>query len=112
MHPALAQSLFNPAIQGFLIELLNQDPPALAAAVRQPMLIVQGGHDVQVGLANGDVLKKAAPKAAYVLFPAMSHVLTDGPLDRAQNLATYADTDRPLTPGLADRIAAFVAGAK
>jgi pimeloyl-ACP methyl ester carboxylesterase len=112
MHPALAQSLFNPAIQDFLIELLDQDPPALAAAVRQPMLIVQGGHDVQVGVANGDVLKKAAPKAAFVLFPAMSHVLTDAPLDRAQNLATYADTDRPLTPGLADRIAAFVAGAK
>ncbi|WP_344705586.1 alpha/beta hydrolase [Sphingomonas swuensis] len=112
MHPALAQSLFNPAVQGFMIELLSQDPSRLATAVRRPMLIVQGGHDVQVGLANGDALKKAAPRASYVLFPAMSHVLSDGPAERAANLATYAEADRPLTAGLADRVAAFVTGAK
>ncbi|NJC04750.1 hypothetical protein GGQ97_000543 [Sphingomonas kaistensis] len=110
--PALGQSLFNPAVQGFMIELLAQDPPKLATAVKRPMLIVQGGHDVQVGTGNGEVLKKAAPKATYVLFPAMNHVLTDAPADRSQNLATYAEIDRPLTPGLADRVAAFVTGAK
>lgn len=112
MHPALAQSLFNPAVQGFMIELLAQDPAKLAAAVNRPMLIVEGGHDLQVGLANGEVLRKAAPKAAYASFPAMNHVLTDAPADRGQNLATYAEADRPLTPGLADRIAAFVTGSK
>jgi pimeloyl-ACP methyl ester carboxylesterase len=112
MHPALAQSLFNPAVQGFMIELLAQDPAKLAAAVNRPMLIVEGGHDVQVGLANGEVLRKAAPRASYALFPAMNHVLVDAPADRGQNLATYAEADRPLTPGLADRIAAFVTGSK
>lgn len=112
MHPALAQSLFNPAIQTFLIELLSQNPERLAASVKQPMLIVQGGHDVQVGLASGDVLKKAAPRASYQLFPAMNHVLVDAAAERSANLATYAEPDRPLTAGLADRVAAFVTGAK
>jgi hypothetical protein len=112
MHPALAQSLFNPAIQGFLIELLGQNPQKLAAAVKQPMLIVQGGHDVQVGLANGDVLKKAALKASYLRYPAMNHVLVDAPEERSANLATYREADRPLTPTLADRVAAFVTGDK
>ncbi|UUR07195.1 alpha/beta hydrolase [Sphingomonas glaciei] len=110
--PALGQSLFNPAVQGFMIELLAQDPSKLAAAIKRPLLIVQGGHDVQVGLANGDVLKKAAPRASYALFPAMNHVLSDAPAERAANLATYAEADRPLTAGLADRVAAFVTGAK
>jgi hypothetical protein len=95
-----------------MIELLAQDPAKLAAAVNRPMLIVEGGHDLQVGLANGEVLRKAAPKAAYASFPAMNHVLTDAPADRGQNLATYAEADRPPTPGLADRIAAFVTGSK
>ncbi|WP_426266246.1 alpha/beta hydrolase [Sphingomonas sp. LHG3443-2] len=112
LHPVLAQGLFNPAVQGFMIELLAQDPAKLAAGVKRPMLIVQGGHDVQVDTANGEVFRKAAPKAAYVLFPAMSHVLSDAPADRSQNLATYAEADRPLTPGLAERIAAFVTGKK
>lgn len=112
LHPALAQGLFNPAVQRFMIELLAQDPAKLAAAVKRPMLIVQGGHDVQVDTANGEAFRKAAPKAAYVLFPAMSHVLSDAPADRSQNLATYAEADRPLTPGLAERIAAFVTGKK
>nr|WP_314446273.1 alpha/beta fold hydrolase [uncultured Sphingomonas sp.] len=112
LRPALAQGLFNPATQTFVSELLRQDPPRLAAAVAKPMLIVQGGHDVQVGTANGEVLRKAAPKATYALFPAMSHVLGDGPAERTANLATYANADLQLTPGLADRIAAFVTGAK
>ncbi len=112
LHPALAQGLFNPAVQGFMIELLAQDPAKLAAAVKRPMLIVQGGHDLQVDTANGEAFRKAAPKAAYALLPAMSHVLSDAPADRSQNLATYAEADRPLTPGLAERIAAFVTGKK
>lgn len=112
MHPALAQALFRPAIQGFLIDLLAQDPARLAVAVKRPVLIVQGGHDMQVDVANGEALRKAAPKAAYALFPKMSHVLIDAPAERAQNLATYAESGRPLTVGLADRIAAFVTGGK
>ena len=112
MHPAIARGLFNPAVQGFIIELLRQDPATLAAAIKRPMLVVQGGHDMQVGFANGEALRRANPKAAFALFPAMSHILTDGPAERSANLATYAEVDRPLTPGLAGRLAAFVTGTK
>lgn len=112
LHPVLAQGLFNPAVQGFMIELLAQDPARLAAAVRRPMLIVQGGRDMQVGVSSGEAFRKAAPRASYALFPAMNHVLTDAPEERAANLATYRDQNVKLTAGLADRIAAFVGGAK
>ena len=39
LHPAL-QSLFAPAVQGFLIDLMAQDPAALAKQIDLPMLIV------------------------------------------------------------------------
>ena len=84
----------------------------MAAAVRRPLLIVQGGHDVQVDTAAGDALRKAAPKASFALFPEMSHVLSDAPAERSANLTTYTEADRPLTAGLADRVAAFVTSAK
>ncbi len=112
LHPALAQGLFNPAVQDFMIELLAQNPPRLAAAIRRPLLIVQGGRDVQVGPSNGEVLRQAAPKARFALFRAMNHVLVDAPEQRAANLATYGNASLPLTPGLADRVAAFVTGGK
>lgn len=112
MAPVLAQSLFNPAVQGFMVELLAQNPPKLAAAVARPMLIVQGGRDLQVDSAAGDALRKAAPKASFALFPEMNHVLSDAPAERNANLATYFESDRPLTAGLAERVAAFVTGAK
>lgn len=111
VHPALAQGLFNPAVQGFVIELLAQDPARLAAAVRRPMLIVQGGRDLQVDTAAGEVLRKAAPSATYRLYSAMNHTLGDAPAERAANLATYRDPSLPLTAGLADDVAAFVTGA-
>jgi alpha-beta hydrolase superfamily lysophospholipase len=112
MHPALAQGLFNPAVQGYAIELLRQDPAKLAGEVSRPMLIVQGGRDLQVDVANGEAIRKAAPKASYALLQAMNHVLTDAPEERSANLATYADPSRQLSAGLADRVAAFVTRGK
>ena len=57
LHPAL-QSLFAPAVQGFLIDLMAQDPAALAKQTDLPMLIVHGGTDLQVTAieVNGDYL--------------------------------------------------------
>ena len=47
--PAPLRSLFNPAVQGFMIDLVTSDPARLAANTRVPMLIVQGDSDLQVG---------------------------------------------------------------
>ncbi len=38
----------------------------------------------------------------------MNHVLKQAPLDRAANLAAYADPTLPLAPGLVERIAEFL----
>jgi pimeloyl-ACP methyl ester carboxylesterase len=110
MHPAL-QGLFAPAVQGFLIDMFRYDPAALAAKIDRPILIVQGGRDLQVPVADGEALHAAQPAARYVPVPDMNHVLkTVTADDRAANFATYADPALPVAPALVDAIAAFVGG--
>lgn len=109
MHPAL-QGLFAPQIQGYLIDLFSHDPAALARDVKLPLLIVQGGNDTQVPEADGDALRAAQPAARYLVLPAMNHVLKDVPQgDPAANAAAYGDPSRPISPGLVDAVADFVA---
>lgn len=107
-HPAL-QALFNPAVQGFLIDLFAYDPAALAANVVSPMLIVQGGKDLQVPRAHGEVLHAANPRARYVEVPTMNHVLKniEGETPQA-NMAAYADPSLPVSPELVAAISGFI----
>jgi len=108
MHPAL-QRLFAPQVQDFLIDDLRYDPASLAAALKVPLLILQGERDLQVSVADAKKLAAAQPRARLVLLPAMNHVLKDVATDdRAANFATYADSSLPVDPGLVDAIAAFV----
>ncbi len=108
VQPAL-QPLFRPKVQGFLISAFAIDPAALAARYTKPLLIVQGGRDLQVGIADAQRLRQAAAQSTLVLLPEVNHVLkaveTD---DRAANLATYGRADLPLAPGVVEAIADVV----
>jgi uncharacterized protein len=108
MHPAL-QGLFSPRIQPYLIDTFQRDPAKLAAALRLPVLILQGERDLQVSTTDAKALASAQPKAKLVMVPHMNHVLKDVENDdRASNLATYADPSLPIDPQLVDAIADFV----
>lgn len=108
MAPALL-ALFRPAVQDLLISEMALDPAKLAAAVTRPMLILQGGRDLQLSVADAERLKAAAPAARLVVAPDANHVLKSVPTDdRGANLATYGLADLPLAPGVVDAIAGFV----
>ena len=108
MHPAL-QKLFAPQVQDYLIDMFRQDPASLAAALKVPLLIVQGERDLQVSTADAKALAAAQPKARLVLLPQMNHVLKDVATDdRAANLATYADSSLPVDRDAVEAIAGFV----
>ncbi|MEM1196042.1 MAG: alpha/beta fold hydrolase [Pseudomonadota bacterium] len=112
LHPAL-KGLFNPAVQGFLIDMMARDPAALASALTVPTLIVAGGQDLQTPLADGKALATARPQAEFVLIEDMSHVLkrVKGE-ERAASLATYADPTLPIHPDLVEAVARFVNSAQ
>lgn len=106
--PAPVASLFNPAIQGFMIDLVTTDPARLAAANRLPMLVVQGDTDLQVGVEDARILAAAHRGAKLVVVPGINHLWRKAPLDRAANFATYRNASVPVDPAVATAIAAFV----
>lgn len=108
MHPGL-QALFAPAVQGFLQSVMRLDPAQLAADYRGPLLILQGERDLQVGVTDARRLSLAQPRARLVLLPGVNHVLkVVASEQRGPNLASYADPNLPLAPGVAEAVADFV----
>jgi len=106
--PAPLAPLFNAGVQGFLIDLMAINPTRLAAATRLPMLVVQGGTDLQVGVEDARLLAAAHPGARLVVIPGINHVWRQAPLAPAANAATYRDPRIRIDPAVATAIAAFV----
>ena len=107
--PELA-GLFRPGVQPYLTSWLLRDPAAELAAVRCPVLVVQGGADLQIQVSDARLLAAARPGAGLLLVPGMNHVLKAPAEGRAVNLAAYADPGLPLAAGLVEGIARFVLG--
>lgn len=107
--PAPLQGLFAPPLQGFLISLFSYDPAALAATTKLPLLIVQGGRDIQVPVADAERMAAANPAAKLVVLPEVNHVLKDVAEGTPANLAAYRDPALPLGKGVAETIADFIA---
>lgn len=107
--PAPLQPLFADRIQPYWIDLMAHDPARLIAALRLPVLIVQGTRDLQVSVADAQALKAAQPRATLTLLPGVNHVLRAvASNDRTANLMTYRDTTLSLAPGVAQAVAGFV----
>lgn len=107
--PALL-ALYRPSVQPYLISSLKVDPRAAVAALRMPVLIVQGTTDLQVSVADAKALSAAAPSARLVIVPGMNHVLKLAGGDLVQQLPSYGDPELPLAPALVDAVTAFVQG--
>ncbi|WP_313452235.1 serine aminopeptidase domain-containing protein [Brevundimonas sp.] len=106
--PAALAALFRPSVQPYLISWLPLDPAMLLAAYDGPVFIGQGTTDIQVGVIDAQALAAADPDATLKLWDGVNHVLKTAPADRAGNLATYADPDLPLAPGVTQDVAAFI----
>ncbi len=108
MHPAL-QNLFNPAVQGFLINAFSYNPCQLISTISKPVLVLQGQRDLQVKDTDARLLKAANPQASLVILPNMNHVMKEVISDdRKVNIASYAEPALPLAPGLIDSLEHFL----
>jgi pimeloyl-ACP methyl ester carboxylesterase len=105
--PALA-AMYRPSVQPYLISWMRYVPSARIAALRMPVLIVQGTTDIQVDAGQAQALKAARPDAALAIIPGMNHVLKDVPADPQRQMASYGDPSLPLHPRLAPAIAGFL----
>lgn len=106
--PQLAM-LFVPLNQTFMRSLASFDPPAAVRAVRQPVLIVQGGRDLQVRVADAERLHAARPEARLAVVPLANHVLkaaSDTTL--AGQMVTYQTPSIPIMPDVVNAIADWI----
>lgn len=106
--PAELAALFRPSVQPYLISWLALDPARLAADYARPIFIGQGTTDLQISVADAEALKTAQPRAELVVWDGVNHLLKVAPADRPANLATYADPDLPLAPGVVEAVADFM----
>jgi uncharacterized protein len=102
------QAAFRPSVQPYLKSLMAVDPTALAAKTSQPMLIVGGGRDIQVGKSDFDGLLAARTDAVAYWDPGMGHTLKDAGRTPQSLQRAYTDPSLPLSTGLAERIADFI----
>ncbi len=101
--------LFHPAIQDFLISAFALDPSKLVAQIQLPILILQGGKDLQVSSFDAELLKAANPNATLKVLPDANHVLKDVEGDSpAENFAAYSAPDLPLARGTISTISNFI----
>jgi fermentation-respiration switch protein FrsA (DUF1100 family) len=108
--PPPLQVIFRPSVQPYLISLFRQDPAAAFARLKMPALIIQGSHDIQVGVDDARQLKAAKPDAELALIDGMNHVLRIVPNDVKRQRASYKDPQLPLAAELGTRILGFIDG--
>jgi len=107
--PTPLLGLFNPRVQGFLIDAFSYDPVHLLAGIGKPVLIVQGLRDLQVQESDARLLSRADPQATLILLPDVNHVLKTVTSDEVSvNVAAYADASLPIAPSVVDAISGFL----
>ena len=105
MSPVL-RPFFSAGLQRYMIDLFAYDPVDVAGGWSGPVLIMQGGADMQVRPQDADLLADAMPQARRLDLPDATHTLkADVP---GQPFSTYTDRDLPLHTGLVPGIVAFL----
>ncbi|MFB8829024.1 alpha/beta hydrolase [Azotobacter sp. CWF10] len=106
--PEPLEVLFRPSVQPYLISLFRQDPAAAFARLRIPALIVQGRHDIQVGMQDAEALKAVKPDAELLVIDGMNHVLRIVPADVQLQLPSYDNPELPLARALEQAVGYFI----
>ncbi len=108
VHQAL-RPMFLSQYRKFMRTWIEYDPTREIARVKVPVLVVQGGRDLQVSEADARSLKAAQPTATLVVIPAANHVFRAAASDdRMAQLRLYTDPTIPVVPELAPTIANWI----
>jgi dienelactone hydrolase len=62
----------------YWLDLHGYNPPEVAKALKQPLLILQGERDYQVTMDNFAAWKQALPNAAFHTYPKLNHLFVEG----------------------------------
>jgi uncharacterized protein len=109
--PMQYYSLFRPSVQPYMISWMKYSPMKEIASLKIPVLIVAGTTDIQVETEDAQKLKTANKKATLLVVEGMSHLLKDGPADKAKNAALYTKIpNEPVKTELVVGLVKFIIG--
>jgi hypothetical protein len=108
VRKAPATEMFNGISAGYMRDWLARDPAKLLRESTVPALVLQGGSDLQVSVADYNLLKAAiAGKSSSEahLFPAMTHMFAPAPPNQTfDDIMKPAHVDPQVTTAIADWI--------
>lgn len=105
--PGLA-SIFRESIQPFMLSWMKYNPNLEIAKLDMPVLIINGGKDLQVQVSEAEKLTAAQPMAEYELIPDMNHIFKEIKGNDMENSKSYNDPRRPIMPKLVDILSEFI----
>lgn len=109
--PMQYYSLFRPSVQPYMISWMKYSPIKEIASLKIPVLIAAGTTDIQVETEDAQKLKTANKKATLLVVEGMSHLLKEGPADRAKNAALYTKIpNEPVKTELVAGLVKFIKG--
>ncbi len=107
--PEDLRALFNQSARRFLQTENALDPAAMARAVKEPLLVIQGATDIQVSVRDAEALGAAHRGAEVHILPDANHLFVHiATRDRAAQAVAYNDPSLPLVPELVPLVGAFV----
>ncbi len=106
--PPVLVSLFRKSIQPYLISWLQYSPQKEIKKLDCPILILQGGCDIQVKEVDANNLHEANKGSTLDYIQEMSHTLKNAGEKCVNESKTYADGSMPLDKILVDDIVNFI----
>jgi hypothetical protein len=107
--PAGLQALFLPVNRRYAQSVAEFDPVAELRTTELPVLVLQGGADIQVTEADARALESARNDALVVILPGINHVLkavSDTTL--AGQIPAYRDPTIPIAPRVVDELVSWI----
>ncbi|UGU15384.1 alpha/beta hydrolase [Sinomicrobium kalidii] len=101
-------TLFSEKSQIFLMSMFKYDPAVEIKKLDIPVLILQGDSDLQISIEDANRLKKAYPKADYVILKNMNHIMKEVGTDRKSNIETYYNPKIPIKKEIITHIGQFL----
>jgi alpha-beta hydrolase superfamily lysophospholipase len=108
--PEIARPVLVPGYRRLFASMAAYDPQGEVARAQVPVLIVQGGMDLQVDIRDAENLHAAQPAATLLVIPEANHTFkAASSREPAAQMALYQDRSIPIVPELVDGIADWIA---
>ncbi|MEO5908130.1 MAG: alpha/beta hydrolase [Ginsengibacter sp.] len=105
--PEILSPLFRKSIQPYMISWLKYSPEMEIKKLNCPVLILQGGCDIQVKIEDANNLHHGNKKSVLDIIPNMSHTLKNAGKDCVNQNETYTDRSIPIDKILVENIVKF-----